>query len=412
MRNGLHPLFRSVLRSTTSAQTLSNSQRFGNAFLFQNFDSPSKFVCFVFSTVCLLLLLIPTQMAFGLQAMSEDELSEVTGQGFNFTHHEVSGDQMSGCSHCDSSNNTWEYYRMDLDAIIKIGATIDRLRLGRYDYDNNGSLGNGNGANNDGQGEFDVDLQDLVLGYYEPTDHCGAGKRTCSVRDMNKPNDPLVLVNPYIEFVFAPDTEFGRMNPKEGIDENLAAIDQGGVDQVNCELKGQNGCTASPPLTGEKVFMGWRLGFKEVTGPLGMQVNKVSGFMQAGLAAETVSLFGIPVTLDNVVGAGKRFNHLSDLSGSGLLGILGNLINLQDFLPLTDALYGLEAKKATGLWISQTRQTMKWPDQIGGAAAHAEDYERQGWNFHVSSPLVGGNDFEQGLRAHGILSILGIQIHM
>ena len=349
---------------------------------------------------------------FALEALTEDELDEITGQGFNFTHHQISGDQMSNCTHCDSSNNTWEYYRMDLDAIIKIGATIDRVRLGRYDYDNNGSLGNGNGVNNDGQGEWDVDLQNLILGYYEPTDHCGSGKRTCSTKDTNRPNDPLVLVNPYIEFVFAPDTEFGRMNAMEGIDENLAGVSEDGMNQSNCELKGQNGCTAAPPLTGEKVFMGWRLGFKEVTGPLGLKVNKVSGFMQAGLAAEAVSLFGIPVTLDNIVGAGKRFNHLTDLSGSGILGILGNLINLQDFLPLTDAVYGLEAKKATGLWISQTRQTMKWPDQIGAAAAHADDYERQGWNFHVSSPLVGGDDFEQGLRAHGILSVLGIQIHM
>ena len=126
-----------------------------------------------------------------LRPITDEQMSEVTGQAF------VSVDRQY---HPDSTKNT-AYTRVNLGMDIDIQTNVDVLELGRYDREGEKA------------GTSDVYIEDFALGYINNQAHFDANPEAPRQR---KPDGtvyaegeivPFSIQNPYLEFAFDQDTE-------------------------------------------------------------------------------------------------------------------------------------------------------------------------------------------------------------
>ena len=126
-----------------------------------------------------------------LRPITDEQMSEVTGQAF------VSVDRQY---HPDSTKNT-AYTRVNLGMDIDIQTNVDVLELGRYDREGEKA------------GTSDVYIEDFALGYINNQAYFDANPEAPRQR---KPDGtvyaeseivPFSIQNPYLEFAFDQDTE-------------------------------------------------------------------------------------------------------------------------------------------------------------------------------------------------------------
>ncbi|WP_303292328.1 DUF6160 family protein [Marinobacter sp. SS5-14b] len=138
------------------------------------------------STVLALAIALPVTAVAGLKPISDEQMSEVTGQAF------VSIDRQY---HPDPDDNT-SYTRVNLGMDIEIQTNIDTLELGRYE------------RAGEKAGSSDVLIKDFSLGYinnrayYQQNSKAARQYRPDGSAYAENEIVPFMIENPFFEFAF------------------------------------------------------------------------------------------------------------------------------------------------------------------------------------------------------------------
>lgn len=318
-----------------------------------------------------------------------------------------------------TNGRNWETYRADYEMVIKIAATVRTVRAGGYPsawdetpVNTRDETSPNAGVNND----WDLSLDNIRIGHSpcsfvaSSTPFGAASVGQCG--DDDRPFDPFVLENPFIEIMFAPE----------------------------CELFGE-ACAAN---NSNSVFAGIRFGAEKASGNMAMTINSVTGFVNAYVSDQKdvdcslgflICAIANPILdsiLDGAIGNGiavwgHRRQDAPSMDLGALTPIIGGLVP-----PISQLLTNINLQESRGLWLSMVRNDLQWPGQgymldcsgySGSALPNctsrqftpsqlvadpnalentriktARDRDYIGFNFHIAS----------GAWGHGGMSLLGI----